>query len=62
MKDLTIKVIYRDDDWFIIDKPYDCRIQNYANAKDPSGNYIVFNDKLDSAINNTKNNKKLKVY
>ncbi|KAL7309701.1 hypothetical protein PS15m_010550 [Mucor circinelloides] len=36
MKDLTIKVIHRDDDWFIIDKPYDCRIQNYANSNDPT--------------------------
>lgn len=61
MKDLTIKVIHRDDDWFIIDKPYDCRIQNYANSNDPTGIYMDFNDRADRLIHNIFE-KKSKVY
>ncbi|CEP09287.1 hypothetical protein [Parasitella parasitica] len=36
MKDSAINVIHRDENWFIINKPYDCRIQNYANTIEPS--------------------------
>ncbi|KAI8877433.1 pseudouridine synthase [Backusella circina FSU 941] len=36
-----IEVIFNDDDFFIINKPYDCRIQNYPNATDPSVESIL---------------------
>ncbi|KAI9483960.1 MAG: pseudouridine synthase [Benjaminiella poitrasii] len=36
LRNTKIQVVYRDDDWFMIDKPYDCSIQNYANRSDTS--------------------------
>lgn len=35
-----IPVIYRDEDWFIVNKPYDCRIQDYPNTTDTSGKLL----------------------
>jgi tRNA pseudouridine32 synthase/23S rRNA pseudouridine746 synthase len=32
-----ISVLHREQEWFIINKPYDCRIQNYPGQKDMSG-------------------------
>ncbi|KAI7904360.1 pseudouridine synthase [Cokeromyces recurvatus] len=36
-----IDIVYRDEDWFIINKPYDCSIQNYSNRSDPSVESIL---------------------
>ncbi|GAA5795590.1 hypothetical protein HPULCUR_000951 [Helicostylum pulchrum] len=36
-----IPVIYRDEDWFIVNKPYDCRIQDYPNTTDTSVQSIL---------------------
>lgn len=41
LKQHTIEVLYQDDKYFIINKPYDCRIQPDIAAKEdqePSGN------------------------
>lgn len=33
-----IPVAYRDDNWLIVNKPYDCRIESYpCTMEDPSG-------------------------
>lgn len=37
-----IQVTYRDQDWFIVDKPYDCRIQDYPNTTDTSGKINMY--------------------
>ncbi|CAO3617697.1 unnamed protein product [Mucor hiemalis] len=36
-----IQVVYRDDNWFVVNKPYDCRIQKYPNTTDPSVDTIL---------------------
>lgn len=32
-----LPVVYRDENWFIVNKPYDCRIQNYPNTTGATG-------------------------
>lgn len=32
-----ISIIYRDESWLVVNKPYDMRIQKYPNSTDPSG-------------------------
>jgi 23S rRNA-/tRNA-specific pseudouridylate synthase len=32
-----VPIAYRDENWFIVNKPYDCRIQEYPGRTDPSG-------------------------
>ncbi|KAI8988393.1 pseudouridine synthase [Mycotypha africana] len=39
--DLPISVIYRDEEWFVIDKPYDCKIQNYPNSTEATVESIL---------------------
>lgn len=32
-----ISIIYKDESWLVVNKPYDMRIQKYPNSTDPSG-------------------------